>query len=424
MMRARIAILATLDTKAAEASFVADCLRSRGHTPLVVDVGTAGTPSATADITRDEVVSASGHAPTDLPGLPKDEAMSVVAAGAGALISRLIDAGDLDGIIGLGGGQGTWIAATAMRPLPIGFPKVMVTTIPHRTDRHVGGSDIAFFPSVTDMSGLNRIIRPVLANAAAAIAGMAEGVSYETPADRPLVGMTMFGVTTGGAEIARRHLDARGYDTAIFHANGIGGLTLENLAAAGRFVGVLDWTTTELIDEVAGGIATAGPRRLEAAGAAGIPQLVVPGAIDVVNFGPPSSVPERFGTRTLHGHTPAATLMRSNIEENRTLGSLMAEKLNAARGPVSILIPEHGFSALDREGGPFWDPDADAAFVDALESALETSIPITRLPLHINDQEFAETAADSLVSLIEDRSPQRAAAPAQNHTTGQHQGEQ
>lgn len=389
MSAAAVAVLATLDTKAEEADHVRMRLLEHGLRPVLVDIGTAGTPGLAADVTRDRL--AADHGGT------KQEAMEAVAAGAGRVLGELLSRGELAGAFGLGGGQGTWIAATALRTLPLGLPKVLVSTVAARAPFHVRDSDIVLVPSITDIAGLNRILAGVLSRSVAALAGMI-GARSDAGGD-PLVAMTMFGVTTAGGEHVRRALAAAGREVAVFHANGNGGRTLERLIRTGQVSGVLDWTTTEITDEVVGGIATAGPHRLEAAGEAGLPQLVVPGAVDVVNFGGPETVPARFSGRTLHQHTPVATLMRTSADEAYEIGRVMAGALARARGPVRVLIPDGGFSALDAPGQPFADPAADKAFVAGLSSALPAAVAVEHSAHHINDARFADLAARRFLDL-------------------------
>lgn len=395
------AVLATLDTKAEEAGFLLERFRRAGATAWLIDIGIrdAGAAGTDAAFSRRSVLAAAGSDQDELASLDKTEALQTMASGAGAVLRRLLAEGRLAGVLGIGGGQGTWLAATAMRTLPLGVPKAIVSTVIGRSPVHVRASDIVMIPSITDMSGLNRILVPVLARAVDMIVA-AGSTEAPAPADRPLVGMTMFGVTTAGGTVVRRRLEDGGHETAVFHANGNGGRTLESLIAEGALTGVLDWTITELADELVGGIASAGPERLRAAAANRIPQVVVPGALDVVNFGAPDTVPERFRDRLLHAHTPESTLMRTSAEESARLGQLVAERLNrAAPGSVAVVIPTDGFSAVGAPGGPFHDPDADRAFADALRARAD-GYPVLDVAGNINDAGVAERAVDVFLDLL------------------------
>jgi uncharacterized protein (UPF0261 family) len=290
-----------------------------------------------------------------------------------------------------------------MQALPIGVPKLLVSTmVAGDTRAYVGGADIAMLYPVVDIAGLNRISRRILANAADAIAGMAGGGDGTSPDDAgpTLLGATMFGATTPCVTTARERLEGMGYEVLVFHATGTGGRSMEALARSRAIAGVLDVTTTELADELAGGVLSAGPERLEAAGAEGIPQVVSVGALDMVNFGPPETVPERYRSRILHAHNPTVTLMRTTPEENETLGRTLARKLNGARGPVCVFLPLGGVSALDAPAQPFHDPRADRALFDALSASLDPRVDVVELPLHINDPAFARAMADRLHALV------------------------
>jgi len=393
MSSERIIVLATLDTKADEAAYLADGIRSRGHEPVVVDLSLGAETGATAgDVTREEVARAAGTSVGELAELPRAEAMEMVARGAAELVRRLVDDG-ARAAVGIGGGTGTWLATEILTALPHGFPKLVVSTLTGRD----ASRDITVMPSVVDIAGVNRLLAPVLANAAAAISGMAEGVTVADVPDRPTVAVTMFGVTTEGATYLRRFLTEAGCEVVVFHANGSGGKTMERLVREGAFAAVVDWTTSEITDELTGGICTAGPDRLEAAADTGVPQVVVPGAVDVINVLPP--IPDRFAGRTHHWHLPTVPLIRTSREESAEIGAWTAAKLNRATGPVRVLVPGLGFSALDREGGVFSDPEADQAWESALRAELRDDVPVERLPYHINDEEFARATADAVLEL-------------------------
>jgi uncharacterized protein (UPF0261 family) len=403
-------ILATLDTKADEASFLADCVRANGHQPWIVDIGTGGSPRLAGDTPRGVVASAAGLANdgAGLAHMPKLEAMAAVVAGATAVVREMVERKQASAVLGIGGGQGTWLATAVMRSLPLGFPKLMVSTAASRDiSPFVGHADIMMLPSVTDIAGLHSLLRPILANAAAAACGMAARPADSRAADGPRLALTMFGVTTTGGTCVRQFLEAADCEVLVFHANGAGGATMESLVSSGHFVGVADWTTTEIANELVGGIRSAGPDRLEAAGRIGIPQVVVPGGLDVVNFGPPDTVPPRFRGRRLHAHTPATTLMRTSVEENKRIGKHMAEKLNRSTGAVQVLIPSAGFSMLDARGQPFEDAEADAAFTTALRRGLRPNVSVEVMPFHINDESFSRAVAEAMLAMCRIRQETR-----------------
>jgi uncharacterized protein (UPF0261 family) len=383
----RIVVLATLDTKGDEAAFVAERIRDRGHAAWLVDLSLLA-PRADADTPREAVATIS-----ELEGLPRVEAMEIVAEGAGRIVRQMIESRQADGVIAIGGGTGTWMGTTIMRALPIGFPKVMVSTLSSRDGR----SDIMVMPSVADIAGLNSVLRPILANAAAAVCGMVEGEPIEVDRSRPSIAMTMFGLTTRGGTFVRRFLEAAGCEVVIFHATGSGGATMESLIRQRRFAAVLDWTTTEVTDHLFGGVCDAGPTRLDAAAEMGIPQVVVPGAIDMINLS--GAVPKRFARRVVHMHLPTVPLVRTSSRESREIGAWIAAKLNRATAPARVLIPAGGFSGIDVDGNPFHDPAANLAFVSALRRDLRPEIPVEIVPHHINDEAFARRAAEALLSL-------------------------
>lgn len=404
-----VVLIATLDTKGAEAGFVRDVLRSRGVDTIVIDAGSLGPPALEPDIDRDEVFRAAGTTAEAVRNkADRGEAVSAAARGVAALMPEIANGnrGPLQGVIALGGSAGTVIGTSAMRALPFGLPKVMVSTLASgQTRPYVEGSDIVMLYPVADLAGLNRITVTVLRNAACALAGMiaGEGGDLATASDRPLVAATMFGVTTPCVERARRVLEMAGREVLVFHATGVGGQSMEGLARDGRLAGILDLTTTELADEVVGGILSAGPSRLEAAVARGTPQVVSVGALDMVNFGPRSTVPDRFAGRRFHVHNPSVTLMRTTPEENATIGAWMARVLGRAVSPVVVMIPLRGVSALDAAGGPFHDPEADAALFGALADGLDghAFVKLETRDEHINDPQFAEAAARRLLELME-----------------------
>jgi uncharacterized protein (UPF0261 family) len=315
--------------------------------------------------------------------------------------------GEVDGILAIGGSAGTTIGTAAMRALPFGLPKVVVSTLASgQTRPYVGGSDLALFPSVADVAGLNRLTTTVLSNAAHALVGMVKGRAAgvgAVPGSRPMVTATMFGVTTPCVTRCRGLLEAAGYEVVVFHATGVGGQAMEGLVRDGLVAGVLDLTTTEVADEVVGGVLSAGPDRLRAASRAGVPQVVSVGACDMVNFGPAETVPERFRGRLLHVHNATVTLMRTTREENSAMGRFLAAALREAAGPAVVLLPEGGVSALDAPGGPFWDPEADAALFGEVERGLAgvENVRVERRAEHVNDPAFADAAVGALLGLLE-----------------------
>jgi uncharacterized protein (UPF0261 family) len=398
LQTARVVVLATMDTKAEEARYLVRTVRSFGHSAGILDMALA-TPQDKAADSDPDVLARVGLAPSERAGLTKSELMEAVARQAAIVLLKLISSHGVDGILGLGGGHGTWLAVRVMREAPFGMPKTIVTTGSQSVERSPATADITLIPSITDIAGLNSILTPVLHQAGGAMSAAINARKTQSAESLP-VGMTMFGVTTMGADRVRQRLTAEGLEVAVFHANGLGGAALERLVSEGRIGGVLDWTTTELADELTGGCASAGPGRLTAAGHAGLPQVFVPGAMDVINFRLPEAVPPCFSGRTFHAHTPAVTLMRTSAEESRELGEIVAAKLNKAKGPVRVLIPGRGFSALDLVGEPFHDPAADAAFTEALRVKLDPAISCSVLDLHINDAAFADAAADEYIAAV------------------------
>jgi uncharacterized protein (UPF0261 family) len=400
-MARTVLLLGTLDTKGEEYAYVRELIRARGHEALVMDLGILGEPKCAADIGAEEVARAGGSTLADLRARgERGAAVEVMLAGGRALTPALYAQGRFHGVLGLGGGGGTTIITAAMRELPVGVPKLMVSTMASgNVAPYVDVKDVAMMYSVVDIAGLNPLSRRVLANAAGAICGMVE---QEVPpaTDRPLIAATMFGVTTPCVDAARKRLAEAGYDVLVFHATGSGGRAMEGLIEAGYFVGVLDVTTTEWCDEVVGGVLSAGPNRLSAAGRRGVPQVVSTGALDMVNFGAADTIPERFRQRTLYRHNPTVTLMRTTAAECEEIGRRIAEQLNRARGPVVLVLPLRGVSMIDAEGQPFHDPRADRALFDALRRHVGNGVRVLEVDAHINDPRFAETLVDELLRVI------------------------
>ncbi|KAA9404773.1 UPF0261 family protein [Haloarcula hispanica] len=393
-----VTIVGTLDTKGEEIGFARDVLRAQGVDVHIIDTGVVDDPEIDPDTAASAVAEAGG---TTLGHLRDDadrgEAIEAMGKGAAAIVQQLHDAGDLDGVLGLGGSGNTSIATTAMRALPVGVPKVMVSTMASGDiEPYVGATDVMMLYSVADIEGLNQLSRRVIANAALAMVGMVTNQPDIEVEDRPTIGISMFGVTTQCVQTAREYLEERGYETIIFHATGTGGKAMEDLVRQGVIDGVLDVTTTEWADELVGGVLAAGPDRLDAAAETGTPQVVSTGALDMVNFGPRDSVPEEFEGRDFHIHNPQVTLMRTTAEENAELGEVIAKKLSAANGPTALYIPLGGVSMLDVEGEDFHDPDADTALFEALKTNLAESVELVEMETDINDETFARALAEQL----------------------------
>jgi uncharacterized protein (UPF0261 family) len=404
-LAATVLLIGTLDTKGEEYAFLRDRLRDAGVDVLLADVGTLDPPGADPDIPREEVAAATG---ADLAALAeardRGAAVTAMAEAAAELARRLHAEGRIDGILAAGGSGNTAIATRAMQALPVGVPKLMVSTMAAGDTRdYVGSRDVTMMASVTDVAGVNTISARVLANAAAAMAGMVQASPVDVAEERSLVGVTMFGVTTPCVTFAREELERRGYEPVVFHATGVGGMSMEGLMESGFLHGVLDTTTTELCDDLVGGVLSAGPDRLETAGRLGLPQVVSLGALDMVNFGARETVPEKFESRNLYVHNPVVTLMRTTPEECAELGRRIAAKLSAATGPTALFVPKRGVSMIDAEGEPFWDPDADAALFDAIRSGLDGNVELHELDAHVNDAEFATAMVEKLDEYMKER---------------------
>ena len=399
IMSITIAIVGCLDTKGEELGFLREVIENTGNRAWIIDTGVLEPPAFEADTARETVAEAGGASLAEL--LEKKDrgfAMTAMSAGAAAIVAELFANSAIDGIIAAGGSANTTIGATAMQALPVGFPKMIVSTLAcGDVSAWVGTRDITMMYSVVDIAGINRISAVILRNAANAVVAMAAGKKEEPGDTRPLIAASMFGVTTPCVTEARRVLEEAGFEVIVFHATGAGGRTMEALISDGCFAGVLDITTTELADERIGGILSAGPQRLTAAGLNGTPQVVSTGATDMVNFG--GTTPAEFDGRLFYRHNPTVTLMRTTADECRELGREIAEKVSGARGPASIMLPLSGVSAIDREGEVFDDPDARGALFDAIRQ-YPAEVELIELPFHINDPEFAEACARRLVELI------------------------
>lgn len=396
-----IYLIATLDTKGHEAHFLRQRFSELSLPVAVVDIGCMGTPTFRADISRDQVFAAA-EVSLDLlrDRADRGEAVAAAARGVARLIRSEFDAQRVAGVIAIGGSAGTTIGTSAMRALPIGVPKLMVSTLASGQVRpYVGDKDIMMLNSVVDIAGINRISRRVLGNAVHAMAGLVSHDIVEPPDDRPLIAATMFGVTTPCVQHARQLLEDAGYEVLVFHATGSGGRAMESLIDDGLIAGVLDITTTELADELVGGVLSAGPDRLLAAARHGVPQVVSVGATDMVNFGATATIPAHFTGRKFYQHNETVTLMRTTAEESSRIGHDIAKKVATSRGPATIMLPLQGVSAIDQLGQPFDDPIAREAMFDSIRQARGT-VNIVELDHHINAPEFAEAAARHLLSLI------------------------
>lgn len=398
-----IALVGTFGTKHEPLMYLRARLQEHGLYVISIDAGTQSGWDG-AEIRRDEVARAAGSNLEEVgAATTRDAALAIMADGVVEVVKALHRDGRLDGIIAAGGAGNLEVASRAMRSLPFGLPKILVTTLASGNTRGiVGSSDIVLFNPVVDIAGMNPLLRQSLTSAAAAMHAMST-VARPEPSEAPAVFATMFGITTPCVSRLTDLLAEKGYEPVVFHTTGSGGEAMERMMGTQRPAAVFDVTTTELSDEAAGGICSAGPDRLTAAGSLGIPQIVVPGAIDTVNFGELQTVPERYRNRVLHRHSSTVTLMRSNEEENRTVARDMADKLNKAQGPVTVVIPGRGFSMLDQEGGPFWDPAVDAAFTEELTAALGSGITVLTPDMHINDPSFADILRDVFDTYTESR---------------------
>ena len=394
-----IAVLGTLDSKADEHGFVAERIRERGHDVVFIDVGTGEAPSITPDYSRFDVAAAKGLELAPLMERhDRGECVVAMSEAAPVFLKALADDGKIDGVISLGGGGGTAIGTAAMRALPLGFPKLMVSTLASgNTAPYLGTKDIAMLPSIVDVNGLNRISRIIFTRAAGAICGMVEA-QVDDSAGKPIIVASMFGNTTTCVNHAKAILEEAGYEVLVFHATGSGGKAMESLIESGMVAGVLDVTTTEWADEVVGGILSAGPTRMDAMTKANIPAVVAPGCVDMANFGPRETVPETFEDRTFYIHNPQVTLMRTNAEECTQIGKAIAEKANANQAPVVILNPLKAVSEINGEGQAFYDADADSALFEAIRT--NAQVEVIDHELEINDPKFAKACAEQLLKLL------------------------
>jgi uncharacterized protein (UPF0261 family) len=400
-MQKTILLVGTLDTKSIEFAYVRDLIHERGYKTILLDAGILSEPSLKPDISAVEVAKSGG---ADLDELRKNldrfKALEIMIAGVRIIVPQLYAKGMIHAVLGLGGGTGTSIATAGMRTLPVGVPKIMVSSVASAdVSPYVDIKDITMMHSVVDVAGLNPLSRRILANAVGAVCGMVEQ-KHSDYKDKPLIAASMFGITTPCVTEVRRRLEDAGYEVVVFHANGKGGRAMEELIDSGFIGGVADITTTEWADEVVGGDLTAGPDRLGAAARRGIPQVVSCGALDVANFRLTKSIPEKFKDRIFFRHHPNVTLMRTTLAECREIGKRIADKLNQAIGPVILILPLKGISMLDKEGQPLFDAGADKALFDTLKLSVNSNVKVLEFDLHINDPEFADIIADQLLSLL------------------------
>ncbi|CAI3601761.1 MAG: Tm-1-like ATP-binding domain-containing protein [Clostridium neonatale] len=397
-----IAIAGTFDTKGAEYLYVKELIESLGLGTFTIHTGVFE-PTFKPDVSNTQVAEAAGM---DIKTLvdKKDRALAteVLSKGMEKLVLKLYKQGKFHGIISFGGTGGTSLVTPAMRALPIGVPKVMVSTVASgNTAPYVGASDIVMMPSIVDVAGINSISTKIFTNAVFAIAGMVKFENTKVVDKKPLIAATMFGVTTPCVTAATKYLEKRGYEVLIFHATGIGGQSMEALIAGGFIEGVLDLTTTEWADEIIGGVLNAGPYRLEAASKNHIPQVVSVGALDMCNFGTYDTIPKKFERRNLYKHNPTVTLMRTNIEENEAIGKKLVEKLNMAKDKTTLMLPLKGISGIDVEGQPFYGVEEDKMLFDTLRNGVnKNSVEVIEMNCAINDVEFAEAAAQKLIDLM------------------------
>ncbi len=395
---ATIAVLGTFDTKGEEHAYVAELIRARGHRALLIDVGSWEPQGVMPDFTRQQVAAFAG---VDLAELlarkDRGECVAAMSKAAPVFLAKLAAADEIHGVISLGGGGGTAIATAAMRALPLGFPKLMVSTVAAgNTAHYLGTKDIVMMPSITDVAGLNRLSRMIFSRAAGAICGMVEA-TVETAGSQPLVVASMFGNTTVCVTEAKRILEEAGYEVLVFAATGTGGRAMEALIESGMVDGVLDLTTTELADELVGGVMTAGPERMDAAAKARVPVVVAPGCLDMVNFGEPTSIPAKFAGRGFYFHNPQVTLMRTTPEECAELGRIMAEKTNHYKA-AAIMVPKKAISVISAAGQPFHYPAADEALFEAIK--IHSKVPVKELDEEINSPAFARACAEKLLHLM------------------------
>lgn len=402
-MARTVCIIGAFDTKGEEHAFLRERIMSRGHRVFTINTGVLGSTTLfPVDIEANKIVQSAGGSLEQLrQKKDRGEAIRVICDGAAKLIKSLYDAGKFDGIIGMGGSAAATVVTCAMRALPLGVPKVCVSTMASGdVSPYVGTKDIVMMPSIVDIAGINRISRIIISRAAGAICGMVEMDIPKATEDKPIITATMFGNSTDCVNACVKALSAKGYEVFVFHATGVGGRTMESLVSEGLVDAVLDITTTEWADQICGGVLSAGPERLDAPGKMGVPHLIVPGCVDMCNFGPRETVPAKYKGRLFYQWNPSVTLMRTTKEENKKMGEIFAEKANVAKGPVAFLIPLRGVSILDGDGQPFCDREANNAMFDAIKAKIRKDIPIVEMDKNINDPEFAAKAVEMMLELI------------------------
>jgi uncharacterized protein (UPF0261 family) len=403
-MKKIILCIGTLDTKGPELQYIKRLIeQKRGYEALVMDIGSLGIAPFTADIPAEEVAEAAGRTLQEVRRFTEaGPAAKIMTLGAIRIVRELYHSGKFHGVLSIGGGTGSGVASAVMRELPIGMPKLMLSSqkiVQAGIRNYVGTKDIVILPSVADIAGFNRLTRDALRKSVGALIGMMETSENEV-SGKPLVFMTMTGLSTGCGLRVKSFLEDRGFEVAVFHTIGVGGKTFEELVRCYPVIGVVELGLNEIGNELFGGLASAGPNRLEAAGEKGIPQIITPGCIDIINFLGPETLPDRYKNRPLCFHNPQATLPRLNADEFRLIGETVGRKLNLAAGPVRVLIPVLGFSSLDRKGNIFCDPVADRAFIDSLKRALRDAIDVKEVDAHINDETFADVVANEFMKII------------------------
>jgi uncharacterized protein (UPF0261 family) len=398
-----ILILGCFDTKNEAFAYLRECILERGEQIITINTGVLGTTEAfPIDFESDAVALEAGHSIAELRE-KKDRgfAMDVMGAGAARIVRKLVESGRIKGAIGMGGGGGTYIALSAMREIPLGMPKLCLSTLATKDlTRQIGHKDITLMPSVVDVAGLNSILKVLVKQAAAAICAMAGSAELSGLSPRGNIAISMFGNTTPCVDQCTELLRKEGYEVLAFHANGVGGKAMEALVSEGCFEAVLDITTTELADDLCDGICSAGPDRVTAASEKGIPQVVVPGCLDMVNFGHLDTVPARYKDRKLYSWAPDVTLMRTNVEENEELGKTLMQKLNHAKSAVTVMLPDRGISQVDKAGDIFYDPESDTALFDSIKKHAGENVKVTDCNLHINDPAFARLLVATLLAML------------------------